>query len=104
MFENISETLSIIFMCIGTFFMLSGSLGILRMPDFFTRLHPAGVTDSMGAPMILLGVIVHYGFSLVSAKIFFIILLLLLANPTATHTLAQTALVAKLKPLTRKKK
>lgn len=100
-FYNITSTALI---CIGAFFMLSGSLGVLRMPDFYTRLHPAGITDSFGAPLVLIGVILHFGLTLVSAKILLLILLLLIANPTATHALAQTAVVAKLKPLIRGKK
>jgi multicomponent Na+:H+ antiporter subunit G len=88
----------------GVFFVISGSLGMLRMPDFFTRIHPASVIDSFGAPLILLGVAVHFGFSFISGKIILLVLLLLITNPTATHVLAQTAIIGKLKPLLRDKK
>ena len=91
-------------MSFGAFFMLSGALGILRMKDFFSRLHPAGVSDSFGAPLILIGAMVHYGFSLVTAKIFILVLLLLITSPTTTHTLAQAAIVSKLKPMVKDKK
>lgn len=91
-------------MVAGAFFMVSGSLGILRMPDFFSRLHPAGVIDSFGAPLILLGAAVHFGFSFITAKIILLILLLLITNPTATHILSQSAIADKLKPLQRDKK
>ena len=104
MLINVINIISITMICAGAFFMLSGSLGILRMPDFFTRLHPAGVTDSMGAPLVLLGIIVQFGFSLISVKILLLMALLLITNPTATHTLAQAALLGKLKPMVRNNK
>jgi len=102
--ESIFNIISLAFMISGTFFMLSGALGILRMPDFFTRIHPSGVIDSFGAPLILIGAAIHYGFSFVTLKIILLILLLLITNPTATHVLSQSALIGKLKPLIRDKK
>ena len=102
--EQITNIISWGLIVFGAFFMISGSLGILRMPDFFTRLHPAGLTDSFGAPLILLGVAVHFGFSLLSGKIILLVLLLLITNPTATHVLSQAAIVAKLKPWLKEKK
>ena len=104
MWDSIVDVISWGLIISGAFFMISGSLGILRMPDFFTRLHPAGITDSFGAPLILLGVAVHFGVSLVSGKIILLIILLLVANPTATHVLSQSALVTKLKPYVKGKK
>lgn len=97
MLDTILDIISYILMAAGAFFMFSGSLGILRMKDFFTRLHPAGVSDSFGAPLILLGAMVHYGFSLVTVKIFFLILLFLITSPTITHTLSQAEIASKLK-------
>lgn len=81
------------FILAGAFFVLTGSLGILRMPDFFSRLHPAGITDALGAPFILLGVIVLHGFTLFSGKIVLLLLFLLITGPTSTHALAKCALV-----------
>lgn len=104
MWDSVVNIISLVFMISGAFFMLSGAVGILRMPDFFTRIHPAGVIDSFGAPLILIGVAVHFGFSLITGKIIILILLLLIANPTATHAIAQSAIVGKLKPLQRDKK
>ena len=104
MLDHILNFISLAFIIAGAFFMLSGSLGILRMPDFFTRIHPSGVIDSFGAPLILIGVAVHFGFSLISGKIILLVLFLLITNPTATHVLSQSAIVGKLKPLLRDKK
>lgn len=102
--EQITTILSWGMIIAGAYFMISGSLGILRMPDFFTRLHPAGVTDSFGAPLVLLGVAVHFGFTLIAGKIVLLVILLLITNPTATHVLSQTAIIGKLKPFLKEKK
>jgi len=96
-----------LFIIVGVFFIFTGSLGVLRMPDFFTRLHPAGITDSLGAPLALLGVAIKSGLTLFSGKILLLILFLLITNPTACHALARAALFAGLEPWTkggRKKK
>jgi multicomponent Na+:H+ antiporter subunit G len=104
MLQNIVNIMSFAFMLAGGFFMLSGALGILRMPDFFTRIHPSGIIDSFGAPLVLVGVAMHYGFSFMTLKIILLILLLLITNPTSTHALAQSAILGRLKPLLRDKK
>lgn len=80
---------------LGTFFVFTGALGLLRMPDFFTRLHPAGIVDAAGIPLILLGLMLISGFTLFSAKIFILLLFLLLASPTACHALAKAAYLAR---------
>lgn len=82
----------------GSFFCLSGGIGLVRLPDFFSRMHGAGLTDTLGAGLILSGLILQSGFSLNAAKLIFILFFLLLTSPTATHALAQAALGAGLKP------
>jgi multicomponent Na+:H+ antiporter subunit G len=62
------------------------------------------VIDSFGAPLILIGIAIHFGFSLMTCKIILLMLLLLITNPTAVHVIAQSAIMAKLKPLQREKK
>ncbi len=104
MLDYILNILSWFFIVAGAFFMLSGALGILRMPDFFSRLHPAGITDSFGAPMLLVGVMLKYGFSLFSGKIFLLILFLFITNPTSTNVLSQAAIISKIKPYLKDKK
>jgi multicomponent Na+:H+ antiporter subunit G len=83
---------------LGVFFILTGALGLIRMPDFYTRLHAAGLIDSMGAPLLLIGLAIHDGFTLVTVKIILLIIFLLITSPTATHALAKAALLAGLKP------
>ncbi|MCB2081609.1 MAG: monovalent cation/H(+) antiporter subunit G [Rickettsiales bacterium] len=85
-------------MIVGTFFIFTGSLGILRMPDFFTRLHPASMGDSMGLPLILIGIALHTPFGLVTAKILLLLLFSLVTSSTASHALAKAALLD-MKPL-----
>lgn len=82
----------------GSFFIIVASIGILRFPDFFSRIHPAGKTDTLGQGLILTGLMVHEGFTLVSIKLAIIIIFLLNANPLATHALANAAMLAGIKP------
>ena len=85
------ETAGYILIIIGLFLNITAALGILRFSNFFERLHPAGITDSLGAPLAILGVILLEGFKLVSFKLFFLILLIYLTSPTACHALAKAA-------------
>lgn len=83
---------------VGAVFFLIGSIGVHRMPDVFTRLHAVSIGDSFGAPLMLAGMMVVAGFSLVSAKLLLLILFLLLTGPVATHALARAALQAGNRP------
>lgn len=93
------DALSWICLLAGGFLGVSGGVGILRFPDFFTRLHAAGVTDTLCAALILLGLMMQAGMGLVTVKLVFIILFLLITSPAATHALARAALHGGLKPL-----
>lgn len=83
----------------GSLFAMIGGLGLHRLPDFFTRLHAAGITDTLGAGLMLLGLMVQGGVTLVTVKLLLILSFLLFTSPTATHALAQAALHGKLQPL-----
>lgn len=82
----------------GVFFVLVGNAGLLRMPDFYTRLHAAGLTDTLGAGLVLAGLAVHVGWSLAAVKLLLIILFLFITGPTASHALAKSALRGGLQP------
>jgi multicomponent Na+:H+ antiporter subunit G len=82
----------------GAFFCAVGGLGILRLPDFYSRQHAAGITDTLGAALLLIGLILQAGLSLVGIKLVMILLFLLFTSPVATHTIAQAALQSGLKP------
>ncbi len=82
----------------GCFFILVASIGLVRFPDFFSRMHPAGKTDSLGQILTLGALIIYEGISMVSLKLLIIICFMLIANPTATHGLANAAYTTGLKP------
>jgi len=83
----------------GCFFAISGGIGILRFPDFFTRMHATGVTDTLCAGLILVGLMFQAGWSAALLKLFLILAFLLLTSPTATHAIAKAALHGKQQPL-----
>lgn len=93
------DLLSWIVLFIGGAFVIIGNIGLIRLPDFYTRLHAAGITDTLGAGLVLLGLCFQSGWSLVTVKLILITAFLLLTSPTATHALAKSALHGKLKPL-----
>ena len=82
----------------GSFFAVVGGLGIIRMPDLYTRLHAAGVTDTMGAGLVLVGLMLYAGLSLVTVKLGMILVLLWLTSPVSTYALARAALHGGLEP------
>jgi multicomponent Na+:H+ antiporter subunit G len=83
----------------GGAFCLVGALGMLRMPDFYTRVHAASVTDIVGSFAILLGLGLQAGLSLVAVKLIFIALLIFFTSPAATHALVKAALERGVEPL-----
>jgi multicomponent Na+:H+ antiporter subunit G len=93
------DILSWIFLMAGSLFAVVGGIGLLRLPDFFSRMHAGGMTDTMGAGLILTGLMFQTGLSLVTFKLVVITLLLLLSSPTSAHALAKSAISHGLKPL-----
>ena len=85
------DALSWISLMVGVFFSLVGGVGILRMPDFWTRAHAASVTDTMGVAFILLGLMLQAGPSLITVKLLMILAFLYITSPTAGHALCQAA-------------
>ena len=83
----------------GGFFCVVGGIGLIRMPDFYTRMHAASVIETLGAGLLLLGLMIQAGLSLVTAKLLMIGLLIFFTSPTATHALAKAALFRGLLPL-----
>jgi multicomponent Na+:H+ antiporter subunit G len=82
----------------GGFFCVVGALGLLRMPDFYTRMHAASVTDTLGAGFMLAGLALQAGLTLVTFKLVVVGLLIFFASPTATHALAKAAMTRGLAP------
>ena len=85
---------------LGCAFLLVGALGLLRLGDFFARLHAASIVDTLGAGLLLVGLMFHGGWSLASVKLGLILAFLLLTTPTAAHALAGAAHVMGVRPRT----
>lgn len=94
----LADAASWLFIVLGGLFVLIGGIGILRLPEFFSRLHAASVTDTLGAGLILLGLAVQAGFSLTTIKLALVYGFFLLTSPTASHALAKAALHGGLSP------
>lgn len=90
-----------ILLSLGGAFVFIGGLGALRMPNLYTRMHAASVTDTLGAILILVGIMLQAGASLAAVKLALILLFLLLTSPTASNALASAALLAGINPTAR---
>jgi len=98
MMDFVLHLASWILLTAGGAFVLIGGIGALRMPNLYTRMHAASVTDSMGAVLVLLGVMLQAGLTLATIKLGAILLFLLITSPTASYALASAALLAGIKP------
>lgn len=96
------KILAVVFIVAGFFFTVVAAIGVLRLPDFYTRLHASGKADTLGIALTLAGLGIYQGFSLVSVKIIIISILIMLANPIGTHVLARAAYRSGVKPWTNK--
>ena len=83
--------LAVILIVIGLFFLVVGSIGMLRLPDVFTRAHALSLTDSLGAAFVLLGLAVYEGFSVSFVKIIVVLALIYLLNPVISHATIRAA-------------
>lgn len=87
----IADVLSFILIAIGSFYVATGALGMMRMPDLYTRLHAVSIIDTVGAGALLLGMMIQAGFTLVTVKLIILLLLFFFTGPVASHALAQAA-------------
>jgi len=83
---------------IGSFFVIITGYGLIRFPDLYSRIHAGGMADTLASFLILGGLALQSGLTLVTVKLIFIIAFLFITSPTATYALAQATLVAGLKP------
>lgn len=86
-----AQAFAAVLMGAGGVFCVIGAVGMLRMPDFFTRMHAASVIETLGAGLVIAGLVVLGGFTLESAKLLALLLLIFFTSPTATHALARAA-------------
>jgi len=73
----------------GLFFLVVGTVGLIRFPDMLTRMHSVAKCDTLGAALILIALVIYNGLNIVSLKLILIILFIWLTNPTATHLIAK---------------
>jgi len=98
---DLLQWLSAVLLLSGCALGLIGGIGILRFPDFYTRMHAAGVTDTLCAGLFFAGLMLQFGMTLASAKLLLIFLFMLFTCPTASHALAKSARHGGLKPWVR---
>jgi len=82
----------------GAFFLLVGSMGLIRLPDFYSRNHATGKSDTLGMMLVIIGMMLIEGATLNSAKLLFALIFVFLTNPSGTHALANAALRSGLSP------
>jgi multicomponent Na+:H+ antiporter subunit G len=99
MIDTVLDIFSWMFLLGGSFFCLTGAVGLLRFPEFFSRIHAASLTDTLGASLILIGLMFQAGWGLALPKLILILIFSLLAGTTASHAMAKAALKSGLRPL-----
>ena len=100
--DTVLDIITILFLAAGCFFALTGAVGLLRMPDFYTRIHPAGKSDTLGVLLIVTGLLIEvvkyqYGW-IVAAKLLLMCMFIFITAPAATHAVTQAAFLEGLKP------
>jgi multicomponent Na+:H+ antiporter subunit G len=95
----LADVVSWVCLVAGGFFCVVGGIGLLRMPDFYTRMHAASVVDTLGAGLLLAGMLLQAGLSLTSVRLVLIGLLLFFTSPAATHALGRAARTRGVEPL-----
>lgn len=93
------EIISWIFLVLGSFFAVVGGIGIVRMPEFYSRLHGGGLTDTLGAALILIGLCFQIVNGFILAKLLMILFFLMVTSPSSCHALARSAWSQGVKPV-----
>ena len=96
--ELIATILSWVCLMAGSAFAVIGGIGLLRLPDFYARMHGGGITDTMGASLIFLGLMFQSGLSLITFKLVITLFFLLITSSTSAHALAGAAMAVGIKP------
>lgn len=89
--SSVIDALSWALLLGGCAFMLVGGVGLLRLPDFYARIHAAGMTDSLAAPLIVVGLALQAGWSLVTVKLLTVWVFLWISSPSSSHAVAKAA-------------
>lgn len=88
---HLLNTLALICIAIGLFFMVAGAVGLVRLPDFYTRVHACGKCDTLGEGMMLIGFILYEGMSLIAVKLLLLVVFIFITSPTAVHAIMNVA-------------
>ena len=96
---TIIDILSWAFIILGTFSLITGAVGVLRLPDVYTRMHAASITDTLGAGSIILGLMLQAGPTLVAAKLLLILVFIFFTSPASSFALAHAALSSGVEPI-----
>lgn len=99
---NIQNILTVIFLVSGAFFMMAGSIGIVRLPNYFNRVHAASMSDTLGIILFTAGMMIYNGLDINSIKLLIIFILVALTNPVGSHALTRAAFYSGVKPWFRK--
>ncbi len=91
MVGTILKIISAALILIGTFFFCTGLLGLIRLPDIYTRIHSTGKCNTVGVASMVFGLVIYQGIDLMSLKLIFILVFILIINPTSAHVLARGA-------------
>jgi len=101
---NLLMIAAVILVSAGAFFLFIGSLGLIRLPDFYSRSHATGKSDTLGVMLVIFGLAFTQGLSINTAKLLMIMGFVAFTNPTATNALAGAALRFRLTPWFRQDK
>jgi multicomponent Na+:H+ antiporter subunit G len=94
----IQDIFAALFIIVGLFFLCISGIGLIRLPDFYSRNHAVGKSETLGSILLLIGLAVYNGLEITSGKMVIILLFIALANPTATHIVARAAFRSGLQP------
>ncbi len=92
------DILSGILLAGGSVFILIGAIGLARLPDFYTRMHGAGIVDTLGAGLFIAGLMLQGGLTLTTVKLLLMFIFIMFASPTSSYALANAALSQGVEP------
>lgn len=99
--EMVLDIVSGALLAAGCFFIIVGNIGLLRMPDMFTRMHAASLIDTLGAGLFIAGLMIQGGMTLITVKLLLMLVFVFFASPTASYALANAAMSQGVKPVTK---
>lgn len=92
------ELASLVLLGLGVFFLMVGSIGLIRLPDFYTRIHTAAKSDTLGLGLAVIGLAIHQGLTITTGKLLVVAVFVAVTNPVGIHALARAAHITGLQP------